>query len=44
MRNHPKWLFATVIALALIVSPFAVAAGEGDPLRGGARNADIPGS
>jgi hypothetical protein len=38
MRINQKWLFATIIAVALIVSPFAVAAGEGDPLEGGTRN------
>ena len=38
MRIQGKWLFATAIALALLVSPFAIAAGEGDPILGGARN------
>ena len=38
MRFHPKWLLATAIAVALLVSPFAIAAGEGDPIEGGVRN------
>ncbi|MBI5104275.1 MAG: hypothetical protein HZB46_04685 [Solirubrobacterales bacterium] len=32
------WILASAIALALIVSPFAIAAGEGNPLLGGKRN------
>lgn len=42
MRKFPKaqgpWLLASAIALALLVAPFAVAAGEGSPLLGGKRN------
>jgi hypothetical protein len=37
-RIGGKWLFASAVALALLVSPFAIAAGEGDPILGGARN------
>jgi hypothetical protein len=37
--NHQaKWLFATAVAVALLVAPFAGAAGEGDPIEGGVRN------
>jgi hypothetical protein len=36
-RTGP-WLLASSIALALLVSPFAIAAGEGKSLLGGARN------
>jgi hypothetical protein len=32
------WLLASAIAIALIVSPFAVAAGEGSPILGGKRS------
>src|SRR3712207_945825 len=38
MRNQAKWLFATGVALAILVPTLAVAAGEGNPLRGGVRN------
>ena len=38
MRIQKKWLLATTAAAAVVAAPFAVAAGEGDPLRGGARN------
>jgi len=37
-RNQGRWLFAVAVALAVLVAPFAVAAGEGDPLEGGVRN------
>ena len=33
-----RWLLASSIALALIISPFALASGEGSPIKGGARN------
>jgi hypothetical protein len=33
-----RWLLASSVVLALIVSPFALASGEGNPIRGGARN------
>jgi hypothetical protein len=36
-RTGP-WLLASSIAIALLVSPFAIAAGEGKSLLGGARN------
>lgn len=39
-RQGP-WILASAIALALLVSPLAIAAGEGNPLLGGKRN---PGS
>jgi hypothetical protein len=32
------WLFASIVAVALIVSPFAIAAGEGKPILGGKRS------
>jgi hypothetical protein len=38
MRIHPKWLLATAIAVSILAAPFAIAAGEGDPILGGARN------
>ena len=38
MRTHVKWLLATAVALAVLVPTLAVAAGEGNPLRGGVRN------
>ncbi len=37
--NHQgKWLFATAVAVAVLVAPFAVASGEGEPIEGGVRN------
>jgi hypothetical protein len=38
--RHVKgpWLFASIVAVALIVSPFAIAAGEGKPILGGKRS------
>jgi hypothetical protein len=33
-----RWLLASSVVLALIVSPFALASGEGNPLKGGKRN------
>lgn len=38
MRTHVKWLLATAVALAVLVPTIAIAAGEGNPLRGGVRN------
>jgi hypothetical protein len=38
MRIKRKYLLASGLLLVLICAPFAVAAGEGDPLRGGVRN------
>src|SRR3712207_9351073 len=38
MRTHVKWLLATAVALAVLVPTLAIAAGEGNPLRGGVRN------
>jgi len=35
------WILVAAIAVALLVTPFAIAAGEGRPLLGGKRN---PGS
>jgi hypothetical protein len=37
-RVKGPWLLASAIAIALIVSPFAVAAGEGNPILGGKRS------
>ena len=37
-RGNGPWILIAAIAVALIVTPFAVAAGEGRPVRGGARN------
>src|SRR5690349_13776436 len=39
-RIHGKavWLAASAIVLAICVAPFAIAAGENTPVRGGARN------
>jgi hypothetical protein len=33
-----RWLLASSVAAALIVSPFALASGEGNPVKGGKRN------
>ena len=38
MRIQGKYVVMSALVLALLVSPFAIAAGEGDPLQGGARN------
>ncbi len=38
MRIKRKYLLASGLLLVLICAPFAVAAGEGNPLRGGVRN------
>ncbi len=37
-NSNMKWLFASVVVLALTASPFALAAGEGRALFGGERN------
>jgi hypothetical protein len=37
-RGNGPWIVVAAIAVALLVTPFAVAAGEGQPVRGGARN------
>jgi hypothetical protein len=37
-RGQGPWLLASAVVLAVVVSPFAIAAGEGQPVRGGARN------
>jgi len=37
-RGNGPWIVIAAIAVALLVTPFALAAGEGRPLRGGARN------
>jgi len=37
-RGNGPWIVIAAIAVALLVTPFAVAAGEGQPVRGGARN------
>jgi hypothetical protein len=33
-----RWLLASSVVLALIISPFALASGEGNPVKGGSRN------
>lgn len=38
MLKHKRSLIAATVALALVASPFALAAGEGNPLLGGKRN------
>ncbi len=38
IQGQGPWLLASAFVLALIVSPFAIAAGEGKPLLGGERN------
>ena len=37
-RGNGPWILVSAIGVALLVTPFAVAAGEGRPLDGGARN------
>jgi len=37
-RGNGPWIVIAAIAVALLVTPFAVAAGEGRPVLGGARN------
>jgi hypothetical protein len=37
-RGNGPWILIAAIAVALIVTPFAVAAGEGRPVLGGSRN------
>ena len=32
------WIVASAVVLAVCIAPFALAAGEGQPVRGGARN------
>jgi hypothetical protein len=36
--SNAKWVLAASVLLALIISPFAMAAGEGKPVQGGKRN------
>jgi hypothetical protein len=38
IHGQGPWLLASAVVLALIVSPFAIAAGTGNPLAGGKRN------
>ena len=38
LRGNGPWILVSAIGVALLVTPFAVAAGEGRPLDGGARN------
>src|SRR3954452_22408809 len=38
MRSNGKYVLASAIVLALCVAPFAMGAGEGGSVRGGARN------
>jgi hypothetical protein len=37
-RGNGPWIVVAAVAVALLVTPFAVAAGEGRPVLGGARN------
>ena len=37
-RGHGPWIVVAAVLVALLVTPFALAAGEGQPVRGGARN------
>jgi hypothetical protein len=37
-RGNGPWILIAAVAVALLVTPFAVAAGEGRPVLGGARN------
>jgi len=37
-RGNGPWIVIAAVAVALLVTPFAVAAGEGRPVLGGARN------
>ena len=38
LRGNGPWILVSAIGVALVATPFAVAAGEGRPLDGGARN------
>ena len=37
-RGHGPWIVVAAVVVAMLVTPFAFAAGEGRPVRGGARN------
>jgi hypothetical protein len=37
-RGHGPWIVIAAVLVALLVTPFALAAGENKPVRGGARN------
>jgi hypothetical protein len=37
-RGHGPWIVVAAVLVALLVTPFALAAGENRPVRGGARN------
>src|SRR3954454_10092037 len=37
-RGNGPWIVVAAVLVALLVTPFALAAGENRPLRGGARN------
>ena len=37
-RGHGPWILASALLVALLATPFALATGEGTPVRGGARN------
>lgn len=37
-RGHGPWIVVAAVLVALLVTPFALAAGENQPVRGGARN------
>jgi hypothetical protein len=37
-RGHGPWILASALAVAMLVTPFAIAAGDGGSVRGGARN------
>src|SRR4051812_49122641 len=43
-RTQGPWLLASAVVLGLLISSFAVAAGEGNPLLGGKRNPGSDGS
>jgi hypothetical protein len=38
LRGHGPWIVVASVLVALLVTPFALAAGENRPVRGGARN------
>jgi hypothetical protein len=38
MRGNGPWIVVAAVLVALVATPFALAAGEGRPVRGGARN------
>ena len=38
VRSHGPWVLASALLVALLVAPFAGAFGEGNNVRGGARN------